>query len=217
MRFLTLIAVLFTSLILPDSAPADEKAQTVLATQARNIFKKRCWRCHSGNQTNDASFDVLNSVDLIESGRIDKGHPEDSYLFELIVKNRMPPQAVQERVTAKEGEIIRRWIKEGANAFPKPKPRTFVSLENVLTSIRDHLKKADRDQRPYLRYFTLQNLYNNPDFYIGDLDLYRAALSKTVNSLSWKKRIVVPKAIDDLGLIYAIDIRDYDWDANKIH
>lgn len=211
MRFLILIAVLCSGLISTQSVPADEKENAILATQARNILKKRCWRCHSGDQTNDASFDVLNSADLIGSGRIEKGHPEDSYLFELIVKNRMPPRAVQERVTAKEGDIIRRWIQTGATAFPQPQKREFFSLEAILTSVRNHQKQANANDRPYLRYFTLHNLYNNPNFYIGELDLYRAALSKTVNSLSWKKRLKVPVAVDDKRLIYAIDMRDYGW------
>ena len=40
---------------------------------------------------------------------------------------------------------------------------------------------------------------------------YRHGLSKLVNSLSWGKRVVAPKAVDQAGTIMRIDLRDYEW------
>src|SRR5262249_27321672 len=37
-------------------------------------------------------------------------------------------------------------------------------------------------------------------------------LAKVVNSLSWKARVVVPEAVDKAGTLFAVDVRDLDWD-----
>jgi mono/diheme cytochrome c family protein len=218
-RFRTTILLVIPAMLLLlcwfPLAAEDEKKGNGVASKTRQILKQRCWRCHNGENSTGGSFDILDDADLVESGRIEKGSPDDSYLFEMVIKNRMPPKAVTERVTAEEGNVIRQWILDGTPPFPKAKQREFVSASSVLTSIRDYLRKADRHHRSYLRFFTLHNLHNNPRFFESDLENYRAALSKTVNSLSWNQRITIPKAIDPLKLVYVIDTRDYHWDSSR--
>jgi len=66
--------------------------------------------------------------------------------------------------------------------------------------------------RPFQRYFTLCHLSNNPEE-SKSLPIYRAALAKLVNSLSWKKKIVQPQAVDQAETIYVIDLRQLDWET----
>jgi serine/threonine-protein kinase len=49
-----------------------------------------------------------------------------------------------------------------------------------------------------------------------DLRLYRAALSKVVNSLSWKRGIYVPRPVDAEGTVLAVDLRRLDWDRRQV-
>lgn len=207
------------------SATADDD----LAAQARGVLRQHCWRCHSGQGSAGGDFDVLNAADLAEQGVTAAGKPDESPLLQRIVANEMPPFEIRERepVTAPEADLLRRWIVAGAPAFPQAEGREFLPLKTVLTAVRDNLREADRESRPYLRFFTLHNLYNNPRILDEDLPLYRAALSKAVNSLSWKPRIVLPRAIDRTDnlpkdrqgflhdTVFVVDVRDFDWDRNN--
>jgi formylglycine-generating enzyme required for sulfatase activity len=66
-------------------------------------------------------------------------------------------------------------------------------------------------ERKHMRYFTLTQLYNAniPD---AEIDTYRLAISKLINSLSWNRDVVIPIAIDPKKTVYRIDVRDYNWD-----
>src|SRR5262249_34394424 len=44
-----------------------------------------------------------------------------------------------------------------------------------------------------------------------ELQSYRVALSKLINSLSWGKRVARPSAIEPTKTIFRIDLRDYRW------
>ncbi len=189
-------------------AQADETNE--IAAKAFHVLNKHCARCHFSD---NGSFNVLDSKDLVESGRVEAKSPEDSYLFEMVTENRMPPKAVLHRPTAEEGEVLRQWILQGAPAFPTPTKRPFVKLESVLQNVLDYQRSLqNRDDAIWLRFFTLHNVYNNSKVFDVDLNTYRAALSKAVNSLSWGNRIVVPQAINDEKTLFVIDIRDYGWE-----
>src|SRR5207248_1345816 len=83
----------------------------------------------------------------------------------------------------------------------------------VFARILADLETLDRRSRRFVRYFTLTNLANAG---LGDdeLQTYRNALAKLVNSLSWMPRIALPRPIDPERTILRIDLRDYQWDAN---
>ena len=53
----------------------------------------------------------------------------------------------------------------------------------------------------YLRYFSLETLHNRSPEKVtrADLRLFRAAVSKAVNSLSWRSRIVAPVVVAGNG------------------
>ena len=97
--------------------------------------------------------------------------------------------------------------------------RPFVTLREELVAIARDVNGLDRTLQPTARYLTLTNLSNlrngagAPVESEDQLDIYRAAVSKLLNSLSRGGRIVVPKAVDAARTIYRIDLRDYGWTA----
>jgi serine/threonine-protein kinase len=214
-------SALALALLLPLTAAAQDKNQ--LALQARAVFKIHCLKCHHGEGSEGAPFDVLDDKTFKtkidgEGPWIIPGKPEESLVWQRAgIKKSMPPKAITERPTDAELDIIKRWIAVGAPPYPPPqKQRDIISLKAVLTAVRDDLREADPEDRPYLRYFSITHLYNSPRVPDGDLAVYRAALSKAVNSLSWKPRIVLPQAIDKEQTIFAIDVRDFDWDREHL-
>lgn len=89
--------------------------------------------------------------------------------------------------------------------------RPFVSDSQILASILNDLESAGDQDRPYFRYYSLGNLWNNPGIELEELDLHRKALSKLVNHLSWRRDITVPRTLGRENLVLRIDLRDYAW------
>ncbi len=201
---------------------ADDAANDVAAA-ARKVFKQHCHGCHYGVGSDGGEFDVLDQASLLKARDSENDQPlivakepDKSRIMEMISRGAMPPKGVTERPQIVDAEAIRDWIKAGAPPFPEVKDRPFISVVAQLTAIRDDLRKADAEDRPFLRYFTLAHVASNPAIPDEDLRTHRAALSKAINSLSWKNRIVLPRAIDKAEVIYAIDVRDLDWDRQNL-
>ena len=164
-------------------APTSELAQ-----HARAILKTYCYRCH-GVRFEVPGYDVLDRDVLVarrgedEPTYVVPGQPEASYLWERVGVDRdMPPSGP--KPPEAERAVIARWIEAGA-PFPQVAPavRPRWTEREVLAAIRDHLRQAHPGDRPYLRYFTFHNLYDNPRVDDADLRLARAAVAKLVNSL----------------------------------
>jgi serine/threonine-protein kinase len=204
------------------AAEADPKA---LALQARAVFKNYCIECHHGEGSEGGNFDVLRVATLTPKRErkpplVVPGKSAESYLYaEKLAKGKMPPDYIRDkdqRPTEADVAVIKAWIDAGAPEAPAAEKRAFVSQKAVLTAIRDHLRAADREQVRHLRFFTLTHLYNNPRVPDADLPVYRGALSKAINSLSWKPGVVVPRAVDKEQTVFVIDVRDLDWDKGNL-
>jgi serine/threonine-protein kinase len=113
---------------------------------------------------------------------------------------------------ARPAEIDPRLAPEAPVAAATPKARSFKGHKAILVALRDHLRKLPRADRPFYRYFTLTHRHDNPAVTEADLRMERAALSKLINSLSWKNGIVVPEAVDADQTVLALDLRKLDWD-----
>jgi serine/threonine-protein kinase len=94
--------------------------------------------------------------------------------------------------------------------------RAFLSEKDVLAAVRGHLRGLPAEDQPFQRYFTLTHLHNNPAVTAEDLRWQRAALAKAVNSLSWKPRVAAPRAVDKDETVFAVDVRDLDWDRRRV-
>jgi len=107
-----------------------------------------------------------------------------------------------------------------ANTEPSTKnqvPRTFIPLREEIRLIAEDVEKQPESTQPFVRYLTLTNLSNLRDASgqsVEDdtqMDTYRAALGKLLNSLSHEGQITVPVAVDAGKTIYRFDLRDYGW------
>jgi serine/threonine-protein kinase len=196
---------------------ADE--QTQLAEQGYKILKTYCHRCHGVN-FEAPGFDVLNRDLLLaprdgQSAFVVAGKPDESYIWQRLVVNGDMPPFGENQPTAPEKEILKKWIEAGA-PFPSRDERPFKSDLSVLTDIARTLQVVPLEERKFKRFFTLTHLHNNQSTSDESLRQHRAALSKVVNSLSWKTRIVLPLAIDAEETVFQIDLRSYGWDKTGV-
>lgn len=104
-----------------------------------------------------------------------------------------------------------------APSEPAPTKRAFLDHKAVATLVLADLRKQlDSQPGPLpLRYLSLANLANERDEADrplrseDDLEIYRVAVSKLLNSLSWQPEIAQPTAIDPDRLILRINLNDY--------
>lgn len=202
---------LLAGLVASSSARADDNP---LAKRAEQVLNTHCFKCHGkeGNAKGGLNF-ILDREKLVSRQKIVPGKPEESKLLLRVLKNEMPPESVKARMTSDEVAVLRQWIASGAPAFgPAVAQREFLSEVDIVYQIQADLKSIEPRHRKYMRYVTLANVYN-AGASDKDLQLYRQAIAKLVNSLSWHRRITVPNAIDPAKTLYRIDIRDYQWSA----
>ena len=200
------------------SASVDEP----LAKQGAAFLKTYCQKCH-GDDFRYPALDVTNRATLLtpkdpsEKPFIVPSNLAESRLWEAVDTDYMPPER-QPQPSAEEKEAFKKWIEAGAHFPPEERPqREFRGEESILAAIEQDLRNLSDDQIPHARYFSLAHLWNDTTgkepTTEEDLRLTRAALSKLVNSLSSKSRIVVPRIVDgEFGTVLAIDMRDYGWD-----
>ncbi len=220
----SLLRLLFAAGVVALNAPrAPAQNPADLAAKARAVLKTHCSRCHSGEGSSSGyAFDVTRHDSLVkpvdsEPALVVGSSLTKSPLWDAIQK-RMPQKGSPEKEAFRDTErlAIKAWIEAGASPFPVAVERPFITLKEVLTAIRDHLAKAPPADRPFLRYFSLAQVHNNSTFTDEDLRHLRAALSKVLNSLSWKAPVVIPEAVDKSGTIYVVDIRGLDWDRSDL-
>ena len=205
---LWIAAIAAATFIRPGSA---DDHQRDVATSAREILNRRCFSCHGANGVARKNVLVLDRDRLIESRAIVPGD-SGSLLLSLVESGAMPPGGPV--LTADEKETLKTWIISGAPGWDGPvdSKRVFQKEQSLLALIRNDLLQARERNRSFLRYFSFAHLYNAgvPD---AELETYRAALSKLVNSLSWHREVTPISAIDPARTVFRVDLRDYNWSA----
>jgi mono/diheme cytochrome c family protein len=183
-----------------------------LAAQARQILEKHCHRCHGLEGVAEGGFNFVLRRDRLVAGNhyITPGSADRSFLLERIVDKEMPPDG-EGALSPEETETLRRWVNAGAADFDAPLVRDFISNADLVRFIRQDLEQMPERQHRHSRYFTLTNLHN-AGYSQDEMQTYRLALSKLINSLSWHKKIVHPESIDPARTIYRIDVRTLGWD-----
>ncbi len=184
-----------------------------LATRARDILKTYCHRCHGLDGANEGGFNyVIDLGRLVERRKVVPAQPGKSKLLKRIASadDPMPPPEEKLRPGKEEIAFLTKWIEAGAPPADTPPSREFLSSSQMHDIIRRDLDRARPRDRPFLRYFTLTHLAN-AGLSAEELHSFRHGVSKLVNSLSWGKRIVVPRAVDAESTILCIDLRDFQW------
>lgn len=201
-----------------------------LAAEVKNIFRTRCAECH-GKTRREADIDILDVTSFVGEGKsVTPGSIDDSSLYDYIASededSRMPEPPLPP-LESFEIETVRKWIEAGAHAFPEDIQQpdndgkdaalsSVVGAEYVLTQIQNHVKSTPRDDRPYLRFFSSNHLLIEGTT-AAELDVYRQALSKAMNHLSWEPAVVKPTHVDEVGSVFTVDIRKLGWHKRPLH
>lgn len=220
------------SLLLATTACAADNAAVL------KLFDQKCADCHSdGDETPTLTAGInltslLGSEDDVKS-ILDRVARADE------VKGRMPKSkgkpgdpGYTPPLGAGEITLLKEWAKgetkpttakeeqKTANSEQRTEnseQRVFTPLREEIRLIAEDVEKQPESTQPFLRYLTLTNLANLRDASgapVEDetqLDTYRAAISKLLNSLSHEGQITVPVAVDAGRTIYRFDLRDYGW------
>ncbi len=186
-----------------------------LAAKAQSILKQHCYRCHGQDGTAEGGFNfVLRRDKLVEGGKyIAAGKAADSFLLQRILEGEMPPDAgAAGKPSPAEIAALTEWVNAGARDFAPALERPFIDNALMVRLIREDLenKVLSRDRR-YARYFTLTHLAN-AGFSEEELQTYRLALVKLLNSLSWNRTLAKLQPIDEAQTIFRLDLRDLEWD-----
>ncbi|XZE53027.1 c-type cytochrome domain-containing protein [Planctomycetaceae bacterium SH139] len=188
-----------------------------LSDEVFGILSNRCHSCH-GVELKHEKLNVLEHSILIgDRGDEDKtpyvtpGNLEESKLWQVIVDEQMPPK---QPLPAEEQEKIKEWILAGA-VWTTQTDREFISETDVLRLIERDLSDRPLNEQQFQRYFSITHLHNNGSVPDRDLRIYRAALSKALNSMSDRPKITLPVAINDESTIFRIDLRDYGWTGSS--
>lgn len=198
-----------------DPPPEDEFCDE-LQDAAQAILVGNCSTCHNPTANTGNFADVDNVLAMLRSGMLVAGDPDSSLVFRRIENGTMPPAGTTPRPDADDTEIMRDWItscleEEASEVFPAC-DGDVISEASMIAEMTDDITSIQSGDRQFIRYFTLTHLHNSG--ICGDaLDIYRSAMSKTINSLSIDPRMTRPEPIDTEETIYRIDLRDYGWDA----
>jgi len=202
-------------------APTAKEDNGALASQVKEIFRSRCLECH-GPINPSAGIKVLDRELLIRRKKLVPGKPDASILYQsLIVKDETAMPKGQPPLSAEEIAAVRRWIVQGAPAFPADAAvpaepnreqafKDVVGVDYVLKKILAHVRNTPRPDRRFLRYFSINHILTagaTP----AELELQRDALAKAINHLTWEGQIVKLKPITPTNTIFAIDLRQLGW------
>ncbi len=175
-------------------AVADLDQETV-TEQAHSVLKRTCYRCHGENGTDEGGFHfVLSRNKLISSGFVVPNNPKDSFLLERIVStdSPMPPEGESPRPSKAEITGIESWIRQGAKPFDDAPTTPFITPDQFHKLIAQDLNRVPKKDRVYARYFSVTHL-SNAGFADEEIQIYRAALGKLLNSLSWNRKLATPR------------------------
>jgi serine/threonine-protein kinase len=190
--------------------PTGRQPTSMLEAQAIGILQLNCSGCHGA--ANYANINYITDPDgLIANGKIIEGDAENSPIYLRMSTNQMPPIGIiDQRPSAGDIEIIKLWI-QGMKEVPKcSNDGAFVDVDTLFATMLADINSIDQEDRQFIRYLSVANAFNAGACGV-DLEREQYALLKTVNHLSTEAKIVPPYPVDSRGLLYRVDMRDYNW------
>ena len=110
--------------------------------------------------------------------------------------------------------VILAWIKAGAPAPTNDVRWPFISdpdlIGAIVTDLRSIRSQQERRQTLYLSLAVQHNTARDKD---SDMELYRQAIRKLLNSLSWEPELVQPLEIGPGKVLFRINLRALGWNA----
>ncbi|MCO6184651.1 c-type cytochrome [Rhizobium sp. L1K21] len=197
-----------------------------VAAKADDFVGRYCRNCHGLGESNEGSFPAgdLNSI-ARNPAFVTPGNRASSLLFTSVSSGRMPYGT---KPSADEIEALGAWIdgldraQVSAKVAPPPRNRPIIGWRSHVENALRDLTDIDERDRPFIRYFSFQQLYNGvfpceseADF-ARRLDLFQAGFRKLVNSVSLGERVVNPQPVEGTGdRVLRVDIRDFKWSESQ--
>lgn len=216
-----------------DSIAADGLRGDKLDQQFQALLTAKCVICHDDRGTGAGSgVDNLLKLDELSDGYVDADAPEDSYLLDVMVgesatmpKERMKDFKWSGALTAEEQQLVTEWTLRGGPseeylAASAGTERPQITHDMIDRAILADLSTLSGTDLRMARFLTISNLYNNSTVSDSDLDVYRAAIVKTLNSLSYNTDVLGLDtssaynklvAVDEQRTIFRFDLRHIDW------
>ncbi len=199
------------------------------------IIQAKCARCHDDLDADAASgVDDLLNLDVLAISYLDAA--DEEYVNDLVLgtKPRMPkPQYNSIKwdgpLDEIEKETLLKWVQRGGPSTDYGKSvsveaRKFFSFQSINDAVAKDLQQLNGAELENARYLTLTNAFNDRSVSPTQLDVFRAAIVKTLNSLSQSadgigldtsdapQRIV---AVDPERTIFRFDLRQLNWTKGK--
>jgi mono/diheme cytochrome c family protein len=198
-----------------------EEPNDALAQKAKKILTQNCYSCHGepGKKVKGGFDSVLDFENLRNNkDYIDTKKPSESELYLRILRDEMPP-GKSEKLSAEEKKIILEWISAKLpNVASESKPindnQGPANHSYVEELIAKDLSKVPENKKSNYRYLSIAHMVGAGDSE-KDIDVFRDAMNKLVNSLSFEKSAKPLVAIDEKKLVFRIDLNDYGWNKEK--
>ncbi len=197
--------------------PAGEDAGNGPATAGpaavQAIVRKNCYRCHGEDGASEGGFNFALNLDKVARTLVVPKNSAGSVLYQRLTAtgdNVMPPLGESPRPTAADVAVIKDWIDAGAQAPQSDETGEFITDRQVQKLVAADIQAAAERSRRFLRYFTLTHLYN-AGVSADELQTYRNAFVKLINSLSWNTELVIPQTLDPQRTVFRIDMRQLHW------
>ncbi|MFO0822453.1 MAG: PSD1 and planctomycete cytochrome C domain-containing protein [Gemmataceae bacterium] len=136
----------FSLLVLASAAARAQTAPVDFNRDVRPILSNNCFQCHGPDEkTRKGKLRLDTKEGALESAII-IGKPQDSSLLQRVLSKDssevMPPAKLGKKLTAKEIDILTRWIKDGANyathwSYVKPVRPQVPEIRNPKFEIRN--------------------------------------------------------------------------------
>lgn len=193
--------------------PDDPRLAQVFA-----VFDANCAQCHqAGKLTTPAPAAALaNILDLRSLARephlIRRGEPDASYLYQVLLDRHRPLDLGADAKWPDADDIarVRTWIAELPAKAAPCEASQIITDDDVAAAIDGASLAAGETAAREMRFISLAHLANACATPV-ELDAFREAVSKVLNSLSWGARPVAPVVVDSAKTILAFRLSDIGW------
>ncbi|HEU4581126.1 MAG TPA: hypothetical protein VFS67_22870 [Polyangiaceae bacterium] len=211
--------------VAPPAAPPRGDAAALARAAAENVLASNCGQCHGPaltEQQAQAGMNYIEDIDrLVETGKLVPLNSAGSRVIQRMVRGEMPPvSSGLPPVTSADIRIVAQYI-DNPRFWPQyvkasscAGKEQLVDFDDLFQAINRDISRADKKDRPFLRYVSLSNRVTAGVCSDSALDRDRQGLTKMLNMLSIRAATGQPQPVDSDQVIYRVDLRDFDWDRS---
>lgn len=196
-----------------------------IARAAFDVLDTHCARCHQDGALSDGrlkpakNFGFVLMLDqlAVDPHYIVPGNPDGSRIVTQILNKEMPYDVFYEAnldhepPTEDEVAALRTWITSiGEMQSASCASRDFVTPTDMTRAMANDLERLQSTRIADTRYVTLTHLYNacadNEE-----MEVYRQATVKLLNSLSRVSDVLRLETVDEAGTIVRFNLKDLGW------